>query len=209
MTRGPVDHTVTSGTFSLHDGTWDVDNNVWIVSDDEVVVIDAAHDAEKIAPGIGGRRAVAQVCTHAHDDHINQAPTRSDRFDTPVLLNPAEAPLPQTTHPDRKPDRKLSDGDMLHAGGIELRVLLTRGHSPGSSCLHAPELGTVFTDDILFQGGPVATGRSYSSSDTIIESIRTTLLTLPGDTILRARHGDSTTMGTEAAHLKERIARGQ
>ena len=205
MTRGPVDNIVASGTFSLHDGTWDVDNNVWIVSDDEVVVIDAAHDAEKIAPGIGGRRAVAQVCTHAHDDHINQAPTRSDRFDTPVLLNPAEAPLRQTTHPHRK----LSDGDVLHAGGIERRVLLTRGHSPGSSCLHAPELGTVFTDDTLFQGGPGATGRSYLSSDTIIEPIRTALLTLPGDTIVRARHGDSTTMGTEAPHLEEWIARGQ
>jgi glyoxylase-like metal-dependent hydrolase (beta-lactamase superfamily II) len=72
-----------------------------------------------------------------------------------------------------------------------------------------PELGTVFTGNILFQGGPGATGRSYSSSDTIIESIRTALLTLSGDTILRARHGDSTTMGTEAAHLEERIARGQ
>jgi glyoxylase-like metal-dependent hydrolase (beta-lactamase superfamily II) len=210
VTRGPVDQVVTSGTFSLDGGTWDVDNNVWIVGDaNEVIVIDAAHDVEKIARGIGGRRVVAVLCTHAHDDHVNQAPALSDRFDAPVLLNPAEAPLWQMTHPDRKPDRELTDGGVLRAGGIELRMLVTPGHSPGSSCLYAPELGTVFTGDTLFQGGPGATGRSYSSFDTIIESIRGTLLTLPGDTTVRTGHGDSTTIGAEAPHLEEWIARGQ
>ena len=207
--RGPVDHVVTSGTFSLDGGTWDVDNNVWIVGDaNEVIVIDAGHDVEKIAQGIDGRRVVAVVCTHAHDDHVNRAPALSDRFNAPVLLNPAEAPLWQMTHPDRKPDRELADGDVLRAGGIELRVLHTPGHSPGSSCLYAPELGTVFTGDTLFRGGPGATGRSFSSFDTIIASIRERLLTLPGDTIVRTGHGDSTLISAEAPQL-ESIARGQ
>jgi glyoxylase-like metal-dependent hydrolase (beta-lactamase superfamily II) len=205
----PIQRVVTSGTFSLDGGTWDVDNNVWIVGDEnEVIVVDAAHDLEKIAQEIGGRRVVAVVCTHAHDDHVNQAPALSDRFGAPVLLNPAEAPLWQMTHPDRKPDGELADGDVLRVGGIELRVLLTPGHSPGSSCLHSPELGTVFTGDTLFQGGPGATGRSYSSFDTIVESIRTTLLTLPGDTTVRTGHGDSTSIGAEAPHLEEWLARG-
>jgi len=183
----PVDHVVTSGTFSLDGGTWDVDNNVWIVGDEhEVIVIDAAHDLEKIASAVGGRRVVAVVCTHAHDDHVNQAPALSDRFDAPVYLHPAEAPLWAMAHPDRKPDHDLCDGDVLTAGGIELQVITTPGHSPGSSCLYAPELATVFTGDTLFQGGPGATGRSFSSFDTIIESIRTRLLTLPGDTTVRS-----------------------
>ena len=57
---GPVDHVVTSGTFSLDGGTWDVDNNVWVVGDEnEVLVVDAAHDPAKIAEAIGGRRVVA------------------------------------------------------------------------------------------------------------------------------------------------------
>jgi glyoxylase-like metal-dependent hydrolase (beta-lactamase superfamily II) len=205
----PIQRVVTSGTFSLDGDTWDVDNNVWIVGDEnEVIVVDAAHDLEKIAQEIGGRRVVAVVCTHAHDDHVNQAPALSDRVGAPVLLNPAEAPLWQMTHPDRKPDGELADGDVLRVGGIELRVLLTPGHSPGSSCLHSPELGTVFTGDTLFQGGPGATGRSYSSFDTIVESIRTTLLTLPGDTTVRTGHGDSTSIGAEAPHLEEWLARG-
>ncbi|MEJ3659315.1 MBL fold metallo-hydrolase [Actinomycetes bacterium KLBMP 9759] len=204
-----IDHVVTSGTFSLDGGTWDVDNNVWIVGDErEVLVVDAAHDAERIAAAVGDRRVVAVVCTHAHDDHVNQAPALADRFGAPILLNPAEAPLWEMTHPDRKPDAELADGDVLTAGGVTLRVLATPGHSPGSSCLYAPDLGTVFTGDTLFQGGPGATGRSFSSFDTIIESIRGKLLTLPGGTTVRTGHGDSTSVGAELPHLEEWIARG-
>ncbi|MCW0216048.1 MAG: MBL fold metallo-hydrolase [Pseudonocardia sp.] len=208
-TEQGIDHLVTSGTFSLDGGTWDVDNNVWVVGDDrEVIVIDAAHDAEAIAVAVAGRRVVAVVCTHAHDDHVNQAPALADRFDAPILLNPAEAPLWDMTWPDRKPDGELADGQVITAGGIELRALVTPGHSPGSTCLYAPELQTVFTGDTPFQGGPGATGRSYSSFDTIIDSIRSTLLPLPGDTTVRTGHGDSTTIGGEAPHLEEWIARG-
>ena len=204
-----IGHLVTSGTFSLDGGTWDVDNNVWLVGDaNEVLVIDAAHDADAIAAAVGDRRVVAVVCTHAHDDHVNQAPALADRFDAPILLNPAEAPLWQMTWPDRKPDGELADGDVLRAGGIELRVLQTPGHSPGSSCLYAPELSVVFTGDTLFNGGPGATGRSYSSFDTIVESIRTKLLTLPADTAVRTGHGDSTRIGAESPHLEEWITRG-
>ena len=182
----PIDHVVTSGTFNLDGGSFDVDNNVWIVGDEhEVLVVDAAHD-----------------------DHVNQAPALAERFDAPILLNPAEHVLWDMTWPDRKPDQELHDGQVLSAGGIDLRVLQTPGHSPGSSCLYAPELGIVFTGDTLFQGGPGATGRSYSSFDTIISSIRTTLLTLPDDTRVRTGHGDSTTIGDEAPHLEEWIRNG-
>ena len=206
---GGIDHLVTSGTFSLDGGTWDVDNNVWIIGDEnEVIVIDASHDVEKIAEAVGGRTVQAVVCTHAHDDHVNQAPALADRFSAPILLNPNESVLWDMTWPDRKPDGELADGQVLTVGGIELRVLQTPGHSPGSSCLYSAELGTVFSGDTLFQGGPGATGRSYSSFDTIIESIRTTLLTLPGATTVRTGHGDSTSIGAELPHLEEWIAKG-
>lgn len=207
--QGCIDRVVTSGTFSLDGGTWDVDNNVWIVGDqNEVLVIDAAHDAEKIASVVGDRRVIGILCTHAHDDHINQAPALADRFDAPILLNPAELRLWQMTHPDRKPDIEITHGQVITAGGIELEALVTPGHSPGSTCLYAPELTTVFTGDTLFQGGPGATGRSFSSFDTIIESIRHALLRLPAETLIRAGHGDSTTIGAETPNLDEWITRG-
>ncbi|MCU1610923.1 MAG: hydrolase, partial [Pseudonocardiales bacterium] len=73
-----IERVVTSGTFSLDGGTWAVDNNVWLIGDErEVIVVDAAHDAEAIAAAVGDRRVLAIVCTHAHDDHVNVAPELS------------------------------------------------------------------------------------------------------------------------------------
>jgi glyoxylase-like metal-dependent hydrolase (beta-lactamase superfamily II) len=66
----------------------------------------------------------------------------------------------------------------------------------------------LFSGDTLFKGGPGATGRSFSDFPTIIESIRTKLLTLPPETVVHTGHGDSTTIGDEAPHLDEWIARG-
>ncbi|MGA6155626.1 MBL fold metallo-hydrolase [Stenotrophomonas sp. NPDC087984] len=211
MTPPPVrvDHLVTSGTFSLDGGTWEVDNNVWLIGDDhEVYVIDAAHDADAIADAIGDRRLLGIICTHGHDDHIDAAPALADRTGAPILLHPEDEVLWRMRHPDRAPDKPLADGDVLTVAGTELRVLHTPGHSPGAVCLHAPALTTVFSGDTLFQGGPGATGRSYSSFPTIIESIRERLLTLPAQTLVRTGHGDSTAIGDEGPHLDEWIARG-
>ncbi|MBM0240078.1 MBL fold metallo-hydrolase, partial [Micromonospora sp. ATA32] len=70
-----VDHTVTSGTFSLDGQTFEVDNNVWVVGDDaECVVVDAPHDVDAILRTVGGRRVCAILATHAHDDHVRVAP---------------------------------------------------------------------------------------------------------------------------------------
>ncbi|MFJ2898720.1 MBL fold metallo-hydrolase [Streptomyces sp. NPDC087218] len=204
-----IDHLVTSGTFALDGGEWDVDNNVWIVGDDtEAIVIDAAHDADAIEAALNGRTLRAIVCTHAHNDHIDAAPALAAATGAPVLLHPDDLPLWKQTHPDRAPDGELADGQELEIAGTTLRVLHTPGHAPGAVCLYAPGLGTVFTGDTLFQGGPGATGRSFSDFPTIVESIRDRLLTLPPETTVRTGHGDSTSIGTEAPHLDEWIARG-
>ncbi|MFJ1756143.1 MBL fold metallo-hydrolase [Kitasatospora sp. NPDC088134] len=204
-----IERLVTSGEFSLDGGTWEVDNNVWIVGDDtEAVVIDAAHDAEAIAAALGGRRLLAVVSTHAHNDHVDAAPALSDLTGAPVLLHPADEVLWQQTHPDRKPDAPLADGQQLTVAGTTLTVLHTPGHSPGAVSLHAPDLGVVFTGDTLFAGGPGATGRSFSSFPTIIDSIRDRLLTLPPETVVHTGHGDSTTIAAESPALPAWIARG-
>ena len=81
--------------------------------------------------------------------------------------------------------------------GTSLTVLHTPGHSPGSVCLLSADLGCVFTGDTLFQGGPGATGRSFSDADLIVESIRSRLLALPDDTVVHTGHGADTTIGAE------------
>ena len=204
-----IDHAVTSGTFTLDGETFDVDNNVWVVGDDaECIVLDAPHDVAAILDLVAGRRVVALVCTHAHDDHVRHAPALADATGALVWLHPDDLPVWALTHPEREPDAALADGQVLHVGGAALTVLHTPGHSPGSCCLHAEALGTVFTGDTLFAGGPGATGRSYSDFPTIVTSIRERLLRLPAATVLRTGHGDSTTIGDEAPHLDEWIARG-
>lgn len=209
MAGARIDHLVTSGTFSLDGGTWEVDNNVWIVGDDtEAVVIDAAHDADAIEAALGGRTLRAIISTHAHDDHVGAAPELSRRTGAPVLLHPEDLPLWQLAHPDTTPGGELADGRVLTVAGTDLTVLHTPGHAPGAVCVHAPELGTVFTGDTLFQGGPGATGRSFSDFPTIIESIRDRLLILPDDTVVRPGHGDSTTIGAEAPQLPQWLQRG-
>jgi glyoxylase-like metal-dependent hydrolase (beta-lactamase superfamily II) len=205
----PIDHVVTSGTFSLDGQDFDVDNNVWLVGDaEEVLVVDAAHDHEPILAAVAGRRVVAIVATHGHNDHINAGAALAAATGAPILLHPDDAELWGHVYPDRRWDRDLADGEVLEAGGHAVRVLHTPGHTPGGVCLHDDGEGVVFSADTLFKGGPGATSRSFSSFPTIIESIRTKLLTLPPETVVHTGHGDSTTIGDEAPHLEEWIARG-
>jgi glyoxylase-like metal-dependent hydrolase (beta-lactamase superfamily II) len=197
-----IENLVTSGTFSLDGGTWDVDNNVWIVGNDaECVIIDSPHDAAAIISQVRGRKVLAILLTHAHNDHIGAAREVADAVGAPIYLNPEDLVLWEQVYPDARPDRQLADGDVFHVGGAELRAIHTPGHSPGSTCFLLEEQGTVFTGDTLFNGGPGATGRSYSDYPTILASIRERLLTLPAETVVRTGHGDSTTIGAERETL--------
>ena len=196
-----IDHAVTSGTFTLDGQTFDVDNNVWVIGDDaECVVIDAPHDVDAIAAVIGDRRVLAVLCSHAHDDHVRHAPELGRRFEAPVLLHPDDLEVWRLTH-DTEPDGELADGQRVVVAGTVLTVLHTPGHAPGAVCFHAPDLGVVFTGDTLFNGGPGATGRSYSDYDTIVASIRAKLFALPDETVVKTGHGDDTTIGAERATL--------
>ena len=107
----------------------------------------------------------------------------------PILMHPDERPLWEMTHPDFLWDVDLSDGLSIPVAGSSLTVLL------------APDLGCVFTGDTLFQGGPGATGRSYSDGDLIVESIRARLLPLPDETVVHTGHGADTTIGSERGGL--------
>jgi len=204
-----IEKLVTAGTFSLDGQTFDVDNNVWLVGDDrEVVVIDAAHDAEAVLEAVGDRRVTAILCTHAHDDHVRAAPELSSRTGAPVLLHPADEVLWKLTHSDRAPDGELADGQVIEVGGHRIEVLHTSGHAPGAVCFHLREERVLFSGDTLFHGGPGATGRCYSDFPTIVGSIRDRLLTLPEDTLVHTGHGDDTSIGAEAPSLDEWLRRG-
>ncbi len=203
-----IDKVVTKGVFSLDGEDLDVEDNIWIIGDsDECIVIDAAHEADPIIEGVGGRRVKLILCTHAHNDHINALDELRPQLDAPVALHPADEELWKQVYPNKRWDLDLKDGEILTVGGARLQVLHTPGHTPGGVSIYDNE-GAVFVGDTLFQGGPGATGRSFSDFPTIIDSIRRRLLTLPGDTTVYPGHGDTTTIGAESPHLDEWIVRG-
>ena len=205
---GAVQRVVTSGKFELDGGSWEVDNNIWLIGDDtDVIVFDAAHTAEPIIEAVAGRNVVAVICTHGHNDHITVAPELAKALDAPVLLHPADEMLWRVVHPEAE-FRTVTDGQVLTAGGIELHALHTPGHSPGSVCWSAPALNAVVSGDTLFQGGPGATGRSYSDFPTILESISKRLGTLPDETVVYTGHGDTTTIGGELVNYDDWVKRG-
>ena len=205
-----IENLITVGTFSLDGGTWDLENNVWIVGDDrEVIVIDPAHDAARVAGAVAGRTVTAVLLTHGHNDHIGAARDFARLVGAPpVVLNPADRMLWDIVFPDVAPDAEVHDGDVFEVAGGSLRALHTPGHSPGSTCYYLESELTLFSGDTLFNGGPGATGRSFSDFPTIITSITDRLLSLPSNVRVLTGHGESTTIGAEAPHRAEWIARG-
>jgi glyoxylase-like metal-dependent hydrolase (beta-lactamase superfamily II) len=195
-----VDRVVTSAA--------GLENNTWIVgTDDECWIIDAGHDGRRIVKSIArDRRVLGVLVTHGHWDHLDAVGEVCDATRAPAHLHPADRFLWDEHYPVT-PDRDLAEGEVLTVGDVELTALHTPGHTPGSTCFHAPALGAVFTGDTLFPGGPGATRHDYSDFDTIIESVRR-LFTLPSETVVLPGHGDSTRISVEQPHLQEWVDRG-
>ena len=184
-------------TFPAHDPAFT--NNVWLIGDDsEVLVVDASHEARPIIDAVAGRQVTAVVCTHGHWDHVNAVADLAGALGAPVYLHPGDEFLWDEIVPFSLGFR-LTDHGKMTVAGVDLHVLHTPGHTPGSVCLYAPALGAVFSGDTLFPGGPGATRWDYSCFDVILSSITTKLLVLPGDTAVLPGHGDATTIAAEAA----------
>jgi glyoxylase-like metal-dependent hydrolase (beta-lactamase superfamily II) len=124
-----VERVVTSGVFELDGGSWEVDNNVWLVGDDrEVLVVDAAHDAAAILAAVGDRRVVGVLCTHGHNDHVNAVAELVAATGATASLHPDDRVLWNQTVPE-PPGGELADGQIVTVGDVDVTVLHTPGHA--------------------------------------------------------------------------------
>ena len=181
-----------------------MDNNVFVLrcrQTGEAVLIDAANEHDKLLE-LCRRLNVRKVLeTHGHWDHIQAVPAVRDAgYDVGVTSEDANM-LPSY-------DFVLEDDFVIPVGRLQLRTILTPGHTPGSMSFRLEGSPVLFSGDTLFPGGPGAT--QYGGDfPTIIRSIEDRLFSrLLPDTIVMPGHGLDTTIGTESPHLQEWIDRG-
>jgi hydroxyacylglutathione hydrolase len=190
--------------------------NCTVLGDEETrgaIVIDGGDGVDDVLACLRKRELQARmlVHTHAHIDHIGDAGRLRSETGARVLLHADDLPLYQTLSLQARwlglshapaiivLDGELQDGERLHIAGVELDVLHTPGHTPGSVCfaLHARGGVRLFTGDTLFAGSIGRWDLGGTSMEDIVRSIRTKLLPFDDATPVVPGHGPSTTIGIE------------
>ena len=178
--------------------------NCYIIQDEETketMVIDPGGSFEKIEEMLDVIEAKVKyiLLTHCHGDHIGAVAQVKEkyggkilihRFDEEGLKTPA---INLSSHigigeVSIEEDARLDDGDVLHVGKLEFKVIHTPGHTIGSICLYCEEEKLLFSGDTLFRGSWGRTDLPTSSMEQIMDSITNKLMHLPEDTIVYPGH---------------------
>lgn len=181
-----------------------LDNNVYILACQQTqaaVIVDAADAPEKIIAACHGLSPQAILTTHGHWDHIGAVDDVATQLGIVFRMHEADSELAH-----RAPDDPLEDGETIRVGKLEVNVVHTPGHTPGSVSFLAA--GLLLTGDTLFPGGPGATSSPHSSFPIIMESLKDRLFILPDETPFFPGHGDSSTIGKERLALPDWQRRG-
>jgi len=155
----------------------------------ESVLLDAPAEAKKILEQLKGTTPKYVLMTHNHMDHVDALVELKSTLKVPLAAHRADADgLPV------KPEQLLNDGDLISFGEIQLKVLYTPGHTPGSLCFLTGNY--LISGDTIFPGGP---GKTWSPGDfkQIVESLRRKIFILPDKTEVYPGHGDSTILKKE------------
>ena len=183
--------------------------NVWIVGDDEeVIVIDPGRDTAGVLDVVGDREVLAVICTHGHADHVAAAIELAERDEAPVALHPKDRNLWREAYPADDADIEMEDGGIFEVGDVRLEVIHAPGHSGGSVCLYCEDLGVVFTGHVVAAEGPVAHDGEFPDFASQLTAIGEHLLTLPSDTRVLPGHGQETTIASAEKNFDSWVSAG-
>jgi len=183
--------------------------NVWIVGDDEeVIVIDPGRDTAGVLDVVGDREVLAVICTHGHADHVAAAIELAERDEAPVALHPKDRNLWREAYPADDADIEMEDGGIFEVGDVRLEVIHAPGHSGGSVCLYCEDLGVVFTGHVVAAEGPVAHDGEFPDFASQLTAIGEHLLTLPSDTRVLPGHGEETTIAAAEKNFDSWVSAG-
>jgi glyoxylase-like metal-dependent hydrolase (beta-lactamase superfamily II) len=190
-----------------------MDNNAYLLrcaSTGELLLIDAANEAETLLSLIDGRPLATIVTTHRHGDHWQALEALAKATGAETVAHVEDAPdLPIA------PSMLVSHGDKIDVGEARLSVIHLRGHTPGSIAMCYDASGALaeqphlFTGDSLFPGGPGNTNNDPVRFGSLITDLENRIFAeLPDGTWVYPGHGADTTIGTERPHVPEWRARG-
>ncbi|MBR5639062.1 MAG: MBL fold metallo-hydrolase [Muribaculaceae bacterium] len=188
---------------------------LWSVPGGECIVIDPGmmldSEREMITSFIDGNNLILKhiLLTHCHVDHACGATWLAQHYGVEIEAGAKEAIIAENMpiqvqrfglKIDSSPliiDKILSEGDIITLAGEDIRVLETPGHSPGSLSFYLPDSSVLLAGDVIFQSSIGRTDLLGGSFTQLIDTIKTKILTLPGDTVIASGHGDTTTVADE------------
>ena len=181
----------------------DYQTNCYIIHDESsknCCVIDPGYDADFILEKLDslGLTLEAILLTHGHFDHVGAVKELAAETQCAVYIHPEDLSMPpMMTAGPLYYTKTYAEGSQLKLAGLDIAVLHTPGHTPGSVCLLTDT--AIFSGDTLFQGSCGRTDLPGGDWDTIVESL-TRLGSLDKNYTVHPGHGMNTNLTFEKVY---------
>ena len=151
---------------------------------------------------MGDLEVRAIVANYGHFDHVLAVPYLRKKWDVPFMMNSLDMEILRlfgSYYPigDTAPDVDLGEGDIIRVGNVDIVVIHTPGHTPGSICLYLKEDKILFTGDTLFKGAYGRTDLPGGDPEQMFDSLRKIFGMFPTDYRVFPGHGEETVLGVE------------